>query len=69
MFITEEYMHHMGGTVADPYFTIHLGEYGILEDLNLTELINLRHLINETHDHWRTQHFLWEHHREERKKI
>lgn len=42
MFVSEEYVHYMGGTVAEPCYTIHLGEFGILEDLTLTELFCLR---------------------------
>lgn len=64
MFVSEEYVHYMGGTVAEPCYTIHLGEYGILEDLTLTELFCLRQLLNETYKHQQTQHFLWKDHRE-----
>ena len=31
MFVSEEYVHYMGGTVAEPCYTIHLGEFGILQ--------------------------------------
>lgn len=68
MFISEEYVHYMGGTVAEPCYTIHLGNFGILEDLTLTELFCLRQLLNETYDHQRIQHFLWKEHYEEKRK-
>ena len=68
MFVSEEYVHYMGGTVAEPCYTIHLGEFGILEDLTLTDLFCLRQILNETYEHERIQHFLWKEHYEEKRK-
>lgn len=62
IFVTGATEHYMGGTTTTPRYTIHVGEYSIIEDLNLNELFCLRQLLNEVYDHQRTQHFLWKEH-------
>ena len=57
----------MGGTNTTPRYTIHVGEYSIIEDLNLNELFCLRQLLNEVYDYQRTQYSLWKEYRENQK--
>lgn len=67
IFVTRATEHYMGGTSTTPRYTIHVGEYSIIEDLNLNELFCLRQLLNEVYDYQRTQYSLWKEYRENQK--
>ena len=67
IFVTGATEHYMGGTNTTPRYTIHVGEYSIIEDLNLNELFCLRQLLNEVYDHQSIQYFLWKEHRDKQK--
>nr|DAJ56301.1 MAG TPA: hypothetical protein [Caudoviricetes sp.] len=45
MNISEQIIHYPSGS-KEFYFTISMGEYAVLEDLNISELFRLQRIIN-----------------------